>query len=559
MVACNLRQTDEETQVTTCNDKATPVDEQENMVNVVESTIKSQNRSRSNISRDLFSSSILSQKNCMSHTNKVPCDLVSNDSGISAAATEIKKDKINNISNVDINESMNAIMQENCNSVTMLGISVPDKKTNNNLQLNDTICNLSPIRNIYDNGAGTAYDINVSYNSSNNKNMKDIAVKHVGGFGCNNTTGYNSTPIRGSNLTKTFTSTPNNSVSKHSYSGELSNNSSSNQSHGSSVGKSNSKRSSNNLSRKSGGSSMCLGDFIVGTMKTKRKSHGTEAKQETIKYTTPPCSKPKKRVAPTTVSTTITRDEFNSSSFKSDNNLSNFSSPFECSTEMTNERDILKRHKDKITRDFIEQNEPKITNPHAILKDKVKEFNQHQQQQRKSIQIDLNKVTNRELLHRYVDIYTILIDMNLTVNVLSELAYMINLVNVESDVVSASSIEANPIQAEMYVLKNLHNCVYFSLEVLDIHRIYLVMLDTKTLKILLENDRITKFKANLMEGLQAAYNFKIHTPQTCFDTQAHSYSYVFFQQENDSKENFPSEREFAAFKKQRDIFYAIFK
>jgi codanin-1 len=34
---------------------------------------------------------------------------------------------------------------------------------------------------------------------------------------------------------------------------------------------------------------------------------------------------------------------------------------------------------------------------------------------------------------------------------------------------------------------------------------------------------------------------------------------VFYQQETDNRDNFPSDREFGAFKKQRDMFYAILR
>lgn len=300
-----------------------------------------------------------------------------------------------------------------------------------------------------------------------------------------------------------------------------------------------SKRNNNtnsSLRKSTGGSPMCLGDFIVGSMKPKRRSLGNELKHDTNEQT-----KPKKRVAPITLSKTVTMKD-----------------NFVCDTSFasTDERSLLKSHKDEITNDFIQQTQEQNSKTlYAAFKDQILEPTQS----KPLLEIDLTKTTNKKLILRIVDIFTILMDLNLSVNVLTEISFLVNLLNTEVDPFSRQMAE-EIIEDHTNILKNLNNAIYFALTTLTRLKSLVVMLDVKTINILMKNERITCNDADLTRFLQSLFQYKSNISSKLIDgNNVPGYSYVFFQQENDSKSNFPSEKEFGAFKKQRDMFFAIFK
>lgn len=104
--------------------------------------------------------------------------------------------------------------------------------------------------------------------------------------------------------------------------------------------------------------------------------------------------------------------------------------------------------------------------------------------------------------------------------------------------------------------QSVHNCVYFAVLVLDFQFTVISLLDKSTLKLLAENERIGAFSPTLQERLLEAYRTSMGKVSLLLPPTLHS---VSFQPETDNRSNFPSDRSFHIFKKQRDIFYELLR
>lgn len=207
--------------------------------------------------------------------------------------------------------------------------------------------------------------------------------------------------------------------------------------------------------------------------------------------------------------------------------------------------------------------------------------------------IELDKIVNRMALDKFVAIYSIILDLNLVTNILTEFAYLVNLINVDADDYyeryphmlatvtvatpcdgrneTATAVAKNEIDTSdamdasgstFMLLRHINNCVYFGLGVLKLQKHVLRLLDTSSIKVLLDNERLTTLDATIKDDLMTVYAHKmqlessLHGHDSAF--KVHNISMkVFYQQEQDTQINFPSSREFATFKKQRDTFYSI--
>lgn len=344
--------------------------------------------------------------------------------------------------------------------------------------------------------------------------------------------------------------------------------------------------------------------------------------------------KPTRRVVPTRIG--ATNNEFNCPAFRSDNNILEL--PHEENAEST--RDLLKSQKDMIRRVFQEEQPPE-TNLRAAL---------HESLGKKSITtkntppIDLKQITKKPMLDKFIDIYSIVLDLNLVTNILTEVAYLVNLINLDVDeyyernphMLDANSINdrtnaieptlskinavteptkqytfemgeqqtkreepqqqqqqpldcntvalnkistcasasaVDDIHAAILLLKNINNCIYFGLGVLQLQKNILRMLDVTSIKVLLENERLTTLDSTIKDDLMTVYTHKMQLErllrtQDTFNSSivagcnaallaSNTSMKVFYQQEQDTQMYFPSSRESAAFKKQRDHFYSI--
>lgn len=282
--------------------------------------------------------------------------------------------------------------------------------------------------------------------------------------------------------------------------------------------------------------------------------------------------KPKKRVMPITVSRKASSSNssmnFISSSFQSENNLLTVTA-VEVDDSAVDEREMLREHRDAITKDFGSEKKP-IRNLHALIKENLQSSpsSMFGSTPSPALKYDESKVERREMLMTLAKLYSFIIDMNHVPNILSEISYLVNLLNTEHNPYEHQQQQQHQkllssCDIASHLLKNFHNCIFFATCVLNHQKQTLAMLDCTTIRVLCDYERIQKLTSSLYEYLRSVMQKKIQ-----MDTLASSKGrgnansinkVVFYQQETDNRDNFPSDREFGAFKKQRDMFYSILR
>lgn len=87
--------------------------------------------------------------------------------------------------------------------------------------------------------------------------------------------------------------------------------------------------------------------------------------------------------------------------------------------------------------------------------------------------IDLSQISNKSELDKFIGIYSIILDLNVVTNILTEMAYLVNLINLDvseyyeriphmlkiAEFGSGGGVDVQPL------LKNADNCIYFGLGV----------------------------------------------------------------------------------------------
>lgn len=342
--------------------------------------------------------------------------------------------------------------------------------------------------------------------------------------------------------------------------------------------------SKNNSNRRNTSSPFCLGDFIGNASnsgKGKKKNLSQHLDQTptfnssdfpSISENTPNTvqprkaeNKPKKRVVPITISTKSTPNSSNfiSSSFQSDNNLLNLTgTEAEGGFDILSERRMLRDEREAISKDFTTDAEPRARNLHAF----VRESFPSAVQPRKSptFTFDDTKVERKDWLLLMAKTYSFLIDINLVPNILSEFTYLFSILNIENEpieqVLNQSQLKST-IEIASSLLRNLHNTVFFAVQILNSQKQNLSLLDIMTIRVILDNEKTQELTGELHEYLKQAVQIKtrIDTSLQSHTNAGNNLKQVFFQQETDNRDNFPSDREFGAFKKQRDLFYVILR
>jgi codanin-1 len=292
--------------------------------------------------------------------------------------------------------------------------------------------------------------------------------------------------------------------------------------------------------------------------------------------------KPKKRVMPITVCRKASATNFISSSFQSENNLLTVTSVEvdDSVVDVIPEREMLREHRDAITRDFGSEKKP-LRNLHALIRENLQSTPSsmgspmHKSSTLTLVEYDESRVERREMLQAMAKLYSFIIDMNHVPNILSEFSYLVNLLNTEHNPYEKQQHQqqnyhqkSSSCDIASHLLKNFHNCIFFATCVLNHQKQTLAMLDCTTIRVLCDCERIQKLAASLCEYLRNVMQKKMQ-----MDTLARSKGVgsgrggnansinkvVFYQQETDNRDNFPSDREFGAFKKQRDLFYGILR
>ncbi|XP_046383460.1 codanin-1 [Ischnura elegans] len=166
----------------------------------------------------------------------------------------------------------------------------------------------------------------------------------------------------------------------------------------------------------------------------------------------------------------------------------------------------------------------------------------------------LNLVTYRKELDILAAIFTILINKNLVPNVLSELCFLCNLLTVEAyETLSVESSNGNMKRKSPEYFHAVHNCAYFAVEVLSKLRPLLRLLDRNTQRMLSENSRVARFSPSLAAFLSSDSRVprrNILLPRNSSNSSA----LTSFQTDVDNRKNFPNDRTFRLFCRQRDEF-----
>uniref|UniRef100_A0A3B3DQR9 Codanin 1 n=1 Tax=Oryzias melastigma TaxID=30732 RepID=A0A3B3DQR9_ORYME len=159
-----------------------------------------------------------------------------------------------------------------------------------------------------------------------------------------------------------------------------------------------------------------------------------------------------------------------------------------------------------------------------------------------------SKVTFTPELDLLAELYCACISENLVPNIFLELFFVMQLLTSMSppsnDAEEQESFSTTNSGASSCYLKQVHNCVYFAVTVLENQFQLVAHLDKGALRLLAENERVASFSPALRDLLIQA--------QGKMSTFIHS---VPFQPDTDNRSNFGNDKAFHTFKKQRDVFY----
>lgn len=173
-----------------------------------------------------------------------------------------------------------------------------------------------------------------------------------------------------------------------------------------------------------------------------------------------------------------------------------------------------------------------------------------------------SKVTLKTQLEVLAQLYSACITENLVPNIFFELFFVLQLLTskgMSSADEGQNDLEFNKgwkVAAERPHFRSVHNCVFFAVQVLECQFPIIAHLDKGTLKLLAENERISSFSPVLHERLMEAYENSTAKVSLLMPSYIQS---VSFQPETDNRSNFPSDRAFHIFKKQRDVFYELLR
>ncbi|KAM3918265.1 codanin-1 [Leptodactylus fuscus] len=175
---------------------------------------------------------------------------------------------------------------------------------------------------------------------------------------------------------------------------------------------------------------------------------------------------------------------------------------------------------------------------------------------------DPDRVSSKKYLKVLAELFSTCIKENLVPNIFLEFFFVLQLLTSrgpsgtddrDCEVEIARGIKD---VVEQKFFQSVHNCVYFAVLVLDFQFVVISLLDKSTLKLLAENERIGAFSPALQERLLEAHRNSTGKVSLLLPSTLHS---VSFQPETDNRSNFPSDRSFHIFKKQRDIFYELLR
>lgn len=285
----------------------------------------------------------------------------------------------------------------------------------------------------------------------------------------------------------------------------------------------------------------------------------------------------KRRIKPTNIDTSATNKSFSLNSFNSDafqqpsplamedNAAFKYQNiqPRESAHSFEAERSILRQERQKLMEKFNVMNTSSVPLT-PVIKVTNKDF---PEKPINLVQADVSKVFLSDILDFLIETYQLLIKNNLILSITNETYFLISILlskQHEEDYLNTHSL-LTPETASDYILKTIHNSTYFAVKSLWHQRhILQFMLDKSSLKILGENKTVRSFYPELAKFLLNLYGIKCETDTTKDDrviVLEHRFNngMVCFNSETDNAENFPSLLSFQNFKKQRDMFYEIWR
>ncbi|XP_061599882.1 codanin-1 [Cololabis saira] len=170
-----------------------------------------------------------------------------------------------------------------------------------------------------------------------------------------------------------------------------------------------------------------------------------------------------------------------------------------------------------------------------------------------------SKVTLSSELDILAGLYCTCISENLVPNIFLELFFVMQLLTSQSPHTQneeQKTCDGNSDVLERSYLRQVHNCVYFAVKVLENQFQLLAHLDKGTLRLLAENERVASFSPDLRNRLAQAQDRSSAKLSPSASTFIHS---VPFQPATDNRSNFGSDKAFHTFKKQRDVFYEVLR
>ncbi|XP_015206536.2 codanin-1 [Lepisosteus oculatus] len=172
---------------------------------------------------------------------------------------------------------------------------------------------------------------------------------------------------------------------------------------------------------------------------------------------------------------------------------------------------------------------------------------------------DLCKVTFSSELDLLAQLYCTCVAENLVPSVILELFFVLQLLTSRAPLPAKEgklSLGESDDVLDRHYLGTLHNCVFFAVRVLENQFELMSHLDHDTLRLLAENERVALFSPALRDRLMDAHE---NSTAKVSPTLLPVILSVSFQPDTDNRSNFPNERAFHIFKKQRDIFYELLR
>ncbi|XP_049883613.1 codanin-1 [Pectinophora gossypiella] len=175
---------------------------------------------------------------------------------------------------------------------------------------------------------------------------------------------------------------------------------------------------------------------------------------------------------------------------------------------------------------------------------------------------DASKITFKDKLDLLVELYDTMLTYNLIFCYNTELFFLISILQSKQNEDDYVDVESKLTEENMasYLLRSIHNCVYFAVRALWCQRNVLeVILDKQSLKLLGEVKSVRAIGPELAKCMLNAYGVRCEGEKEgaggC--PAGDGGGVVVFNLETDNADNFPSTASFQSFKKQRDMFYEI--